>query len=51
MVESRTKKTQKAEIQRVAALLSAPLEKTKVSNYLMILESNSKKKIWIPIEM
>ena len=30
MVEIRTTKTQKAEMQRLAALLSAPLEKTQV---------------------
>ena len=51
MVEIRTTKTQKAEVQRVVALLSAPLEKTKVLDCLMILESDSKKQIWIPIDM
>ena len=51
MVKIRPTKTQKAEMQRVIALLSAPLEKTTVSDYLMILESDSKNQIWVPIDM
>ena len=51
MAKIRPKKTQKAEMQRVAALLSAPLEKNKVSSYLIILESDNKKLILIPIDM
>ena len=44
-------KTQEREMQRVAALLSAPVGKNEVSNYLMIVKPSSKKHIWIPIDM
>ena len=38
-------------MQRVAALLSAPLEKTQVLNDLMMFESVSKKQIWVPMDI
>ena len=51
MGKIRPTKTQEAEMKRVAALLSAPVAKNKVSNYLMIVKPSSKKHIWIPIDM
>ena len=38
-------------MQRVTALLSAPVAKNKVSNYLMIVKARSKKHILIPKDM
>ena len=38
-------------MQRVAALLSAPVAKNEVSNYLVIVKPSSKKHIWILIDM
>ena len=35
MVKIRTTKAQKTEMERVAAFLSAPLEKTQISNYVL----------------
>ena len=43
MAKIRPTKTQEAEMQRVAALLSAPVAKNKVSNYLMIIKPSGKK--------
>ena len=51
MAKIRPTKTQEAEMQRVAALLSTPVAKNKVSNYLMIVEARSKRHILIPKDM
>ena len=51
MAKLRPTKTQEAEMQRVAALLSAPVAKSKVSNYLMIVKACSKKHILMPKDM
>ena len=45
------RRTQEAKMQRAAALLSAPVAKNKVSNYLLIGKASSKKHILIPKDM
>ena len=50
MGEIRPRKTQGAEMKRVAALLSAPVAKNKVSNYLIIVKISSKIHFLIDID-
>ena len=51
MGKIRPRKAQEAEMKRVAALLSAPVSKNKVSNYLIIVKPSSKIHFLINIDM
>ena len=51
MGKIRPTKTQEAEMKRVAALLSAPVAKNRVSNYLIIVKPSSKIPFLINIDM